>query len=555
MVTGVECAGLVLAVLPLFISTAEAYSKGAETLWGVILRSRADDALQDFYCEFHWQIGLLHEQLKSISNALADQGHISNNDDNIASQLKTWKNNAGIKKSLIVLLGSEASFRRFETATMSIVKLLGQLLRERKTISRPSQKGSITDNEQTMYDRLQEFAVNKELGKTKNSFAERFRFFRDKTHRDISLKNLGIWNKRLGKLISEAESRNKLTNPRTVSPPSDILQTSPFLRSLIGSPAIVREVTRDLYAALAGCWVCSCPGGHEARVCLNMEDALEHAGADIPITFDMLVNVADGKNLVMWKEGTVLIKLASSTRQDDDFRLQNICESLGICLASFRLRILMEHMSGQHSLWKLDTKPRRLCFSPEDPVPLKDLLDNFYIMTRAQKCELGLIVTYALLLFHDSPWNAIPWDKNKLSFFYRAVDEPDYLRPFITTRFEKGNTEVGTRGENVFHRNYNIFRLGILLIEIFTQSRIERFRTAQERREVRPGTEANTDLRVAYRVVEKLDDVPYRAAIKSCLELDWFPEGQRVLLEDLTVRKGIYENVIEPLKREQGFAS
>jgi hypothetical protein len=176
-------------------------------------------------------------------------------------------------------------------------------------------------------------------------------------------------------------------------------------------------------------------------------------------------------------------------------------------------------------------------------------------MTRAQKCELGLMVTYALLLFHDSPWNAIPWDKSKLSFFYRTVDEPDYLRPFITTRFERSNPEGGAQGKNVFHRNYNILRLGILLIEIFTQSRIERFRTSQERREVRPETEANIDLQVAYRVVDKLDDVPYRAAIRSCLDLDWFPEGQKVLLEDLAVRKGIYEYVIEPLKREQGFAS
>ncbi|KAL2865948.1 uncharacterized protein BJX67DRAFT_356822 [Aspergillus lucknowensis] len=215
----------------------------------------------------------------------------------------------------------------------------------------------------------------------------------------------------------------------------------------------------------------------------------------------------------------------------------------------------MEHMAGQHTLWMLDTKPRRLFFIPENPVPLKDLLDDFYIMTRAQKCKLGLMVTYALLLFHDSPWDATPWDKNKLSFFYRTVDEPDYLRPFITTRFERGNTEVGARGENVFHRNYNILRLGILLIEIFKQSRIERFRTPQERREVRPENEANVDLRVAYRVVEKMDDVPYRAAIWSCLDLDWYPQGRRVLLEDLAVRKGIYEHVIEPLKREQGFAS
>ncbi|KAL3463084.1 hypothetical protein BJX64DRAFT_287817 [Aspergillus heterothallicus] len=145
MVTGIECAGLVLAVLPLFVSTAEAYSKRAGTLWGVILRYRADEALQEFYCEFHWQVGLLHEQMKSISDALADQGHITSNSGNMASQLKAWKDNTGIEQSLTGLFGSEASFRRFETATMSIVKLLGQLLRERKTAFKPSQKVAITE--------------------------------------------------------------------------------------------------------------------------------------------------------------------------------------------------------------------------------------------------------------------------------------------------------------------------------------------------------------------------------------------------------------------------
>lgn len=43
---------------------------------------------------------------------------------------------------------------------------------------------------------------------------------------------------------------------------------------------------------------------------MNGEDALVQAGADIAIKFDMLVNVADGPNMVMCKEATVLIKLA-----------------------------------------------------------------------------------------------------------------------------------------------------------------------------------------------------------------------------------------------------
>ncbi|KAL4948851.1 hypothetical protein BDW69DRAFT_188871 [Aspergillus filifer] len=176
-------------------------------------------------------------------------------------------------------------------------------------------------------------------------------------------------------------------------------------------------------------------------------------------------------------------------------------------------------------------------------------------MNRAEKCELGLVVAYSLLLFHDSPWNVIPYGSKMLSFFYKSVDEPGYIRPFITTRFEQGNIQVGQPGSTVFYRNYNIMMLGIILIEIFMQAKIERFRTKKECQEVTPKTEANVNLNVAYRVAAKMDDAPHRAAIKAFLEMAWFPEGQKAFLEGFNVRKGLFMHVIEPLRREQGFAS
>ncbi|KAL4916458.1 hypothetical protein BDW62DRAFT_202612 [Aspergillus aurantiobrunneus] len=410
MATGIECAGVMLAVLPLFVSAVDAYSKGSEILWGVIIRSKYEEALHDF-CEFYYQIAILHKQLGSISDALPGQLPAAEHGGSLASQLGDWKGSPDMEKAMTALLGSDASYRLFDTITKKIVKLLGQLVRDKAT--------------------------------------------------------------------------------------------------------------------------------HK-----------------LPRKFDMLTSAASAQQLNAWREGTVCFKLATCARQDTESRLRNLCESLAICVSGYRLRILMEHMNGQQSLWKLDPKPRRLSFlESEAPVPLHGLLDNHFVMTREEKCGLGLIVTYSLLLFHDSPWNAMPWDKNKLSFFYKTEDEPDYLRPFITTHFEQGNTEVGHRGANVFHRNYNILMLGILLIEIFMQAKIERFRTRQERDEVQPTTEANINLKVAYRVTEKMDDAPHRAAIQACLDLYWVLEGQRVLLDDLDVRKGLFENVIGPLKREQGYAS
>ncbi|KAL4931108.1 uncharacterized protein BDV17DRAFT_257106 [Aspergillus undulatus] len=554
MASGVEFAGLALAVLPLFVSAVDAYSKGAETLWGVVIPSKSDAALHDFYCEFYYQIAVLHKQLESISNTMAGRGVVAQQGPTLTSQLDAWNCNHDMKNALTGLLGSDVELKLFEVIARKIVKLLGQLLREKSHRKFP-RKDYNTDNERIMFDRLQALAADIDSHKTKSTFAERFCFFREKKDRDICLKNLGIWNRRLEKLI--LGTKNQLGVTLTAEPHSDTSLKTPFFRNLVSSPGIVRDATHDLYATLSSCWVCNCAAGHETRVCLNIEHAIEQPGGDIPITFDMLVSAASAQQqLMVWREGTVSFNLATSPRQDSSSRLQNICESLDVCVGGYRLRILMEHMAGHSSLWRLEPRPKRLSFlDTEPPIPLDGLLDNHFVMTRAEKCGLGLIITYSLLLFHDSPWNVVPWDKHNLSFFFKTADEPEYLRPFITTRFEQGNSEVGQTGANAFHRNYNILMLGILLIEIFMQAKIERFRTKQEREEVNPKTEANVNIKVAYRVVKKMDDAPHRAAIKACLELDWLPQGQKVLLEDLDVRKGLFANVIEPLRREQGFAA
>jgi hypothetical protein len=132
---------------------------------------------------------------------LAHQVQIDHNDEPITTQLKAWKNNLATKQALITLLGSEASFHRFKTATMSIARLLGQLLRERKAASKPMRKvyfenaigylqradsfRALSQTTKIMFDRLQEFAINKESGNTKTSFADRFRFFRKNTPRHL----------------------------------------------------------------------------------------------------------------------------------------------------------------------------------------------------------------------------------------------------------------------------------------------------------------------------------------------------------------------------------
>src|ERR1700712_382286 len=169
----------------------------------------------------------------------------------------------------------------------------------------------------------------------------------------------------------------------------------------------------------------------------------------------------------------------------DDKKLDKICDALKMCVTDFRVRLLMEDINGQQTVWKLDPKPKRIVFlETEPPASLLDLLRDGAKMWPQEKRQLALICAYSLLLFHNSHWLRKGWDKSKLSFFYKLDSDPDYARPYISTRFEvrdgagekksiegapSGNlggetipekggndTEDESKVPDVAHRNFNI---------------------------------------------------------------------------------------------------
>ena len=147
-----------------------------------------------------------------------------------------------------------------------------------------------------------------------------------------------------------------------------------------------------------------------------------------------------------------------------------------------------------------DLDGRRIHFlETKSPVSLRDLLLGSAKMEPREKRELGLICAYSPLLFHDSPWLSKGWDKT-MSFFYKLDNEPDFLRPYLSTRFEVPAREVGQIGSRVFHRNSHIL---VLLVEIFNEKPIEAWRNARERTTITASTEPNINLKVASRVVKR----------------------------------------------------
>lgn len=172
-------------------------------------------------------------------------------------------------------------------------------------------------------------------------------------------------------------------------------------------------------------------------------------------------------------------------------------------------------------------------------------------MSPVEKRGLALVFSYSLLLFHDSGWLDRGWLKDNIFFFHKSEDEPDLEYPFLSTNFSNILTTDGQSMGILFHRNPNIFTLGVILIEIFNEKPIEGWRTAQDRSFSGP----NTDTIVADRIVKKMDQTPAREAIEACLSMDWVDQNHSAELNDPDVRDGFLRYVIAPLEQEMTWLS
>jgi hypothetical protein len=130
MVTGIECAGLVLAVLPLAIEAAKQYKHGVDTILDAVSSSRRDEKLEDFYEELWWEMFLLDRQLRDIVHALP---YLT--DDRKAGLMKAdnldqWTAKSDVTEALQEFFNSDTDFQTFMMIMGKIVQLLAQLVKD-----------------------------------------------------------------------------------------------------------------------------------------------------------------------------------------------------------------------------------------------------------------------------------------------------------------------------------------------------------------------------------------------------------------------------------------
>ncbi|TGO24877.1 hypothetical protein BPAE_0093g00400 [Botrytis paeoniae] len=532
--SGIEVTGLVLAVLPLFIEGAKAYSHGVETIRKTVSRRERDEKLMDFYDEFYWEIVQLDRQTLEVIKSLPYLSDKRKAELTMDIRLEAWKTDADVAQALIDYFGSQEDLDTFLHVMGKIAQLLSQLIKD-STIHVLS--GDIGQSK--MFSKLTEFAADRERGETTSTFKERTRFWKKEKDRETCLKNLSTWNKRLFRLTEQAQKEP--ATKKLSSGAKDV------------SLSHLRTLSQKLYKALAKCWGCNCPTQHEAQFCLKARgNSVKPAITEID--FDFLFSVQEDMQLGRWQEGTVVVRSNGGSVKADRSLLQKICDTVG-CRGPVDqcLQLLVEDTGSDEMLWQLRSTPKRLPKSAASQTEsLQAVLEKSTKLPLIIKRRLAVIFAHSLLQLHESYWKNKEWSKNHIFFFYDTAGALDFERPYLSTVFDPAIDEKHPPVDlNRFHRNPSILALGILLIEIHTGRLIESFRTETERQQVN----TNTDLTVANRVVMSLEDcsLGYRDVIQSCLDTPWVPAGQRVNLEDVATRAGVYQDVIQPLEEEFSY--
>ena len=114
MVTGLECCGLVLAVIPLVVEGAKAYSRGIESVQDVVQPDRFDAALDEFYEEIFCQMFEFRERVQYVIDCLPDLDDTRKAEVVEKFSEGDWKPNSDVALAFGARLRNQHDFQMFE---------------------------------------------------------------------------------------------------------------------------------------------------------------------------------------------------------------------------------------------------------------------------------------------------------------------------------------------------------------------------------------------------------------------------------------------------------
>ncbi|KAF1845080.1 uncharacterized protein K460DRAFT_405357 [Cucurbitaria berberidis CBS 394.84] len=584
--SGVEIAGLALAVLPILIAAAE-HAKSR----------RLEPRRAEFMENLAFEITLLHMSLTRLAKGLSELS------DELREKLsspqasqdleESWKSTE-VVHALKKRLGS--GHETFVVTVGAILACLEKLL-EKKSLGLSNEETTFAEQTYAKLDAIRHRTSSTPI----NALSHRVRFAIHEA-------------KKYGQILTKIKENNERLEKIVLWAADTVFATPELPKNSrpVGSPHIqLRPLMHTLHAALGGLWPCDCPGKHEARLCLlqhrdqRRDSMTTDTGEGDNVYFNMLMSLRSAENepYCRWLESQLCIALqediapqptrgvrfeldttsspiasgggiemitistgnteaalprrrraSTATRR----KIEKLCHTL---LQAERNLCSPQILFDGGCLWHVTSKQtsrrssRTLSVQgSEVDTSLASLLRGERKFRPKEKRILSVILANSLLHFCESPWLSKEWSKEHISFFSTAEKGGlDIHRPYLSTNFQAMVAEVEPDTFYRIHANPSVLALGILLLEIELDSPIERERGVQDLDE-HGKPNVNTDYFAALRLFEGIADDIYqnhRQAVSACLNCDFYDEEtMEPSLDNPEFRQAVYNNIVRPLEQE-----
>lgn len=354
----------------------------------------------------------------------------------------------------------------------------------------------------------------------------------------------------------------------------------------------VWNAAQSLFKALIASKNCTCEPTHEfgARLCLG---TYRKPGDDTDVDnfcdFDMFLSMKqDWHEVHVHTVNERIVRFALNNEQQHSRgknhgspakRVRKLCEPIKK-KRKFPYRLDFKVEDG--SLWKL--RSERSSF-PVDmtktPVSLDQLIkEGPRSLTEKTKRILAVLLGYAVLHLHGTPWLQPTWNSSSIIFFHTASSAIP-LRPFIQTELVQGSTgnttpNLDDDGEQergmpapdnfdpdemdvdpddlVLHQCPSLVTLAVMLMELYLATP---FKTLAKKYgiDLPEGIENCTisiDADLVFR--ECKSEIPencqFRYAVENCLDPKIWEDDNGKKLDNQMLRTMIYQEVVRPLEDE-----
>ncbi|PYH85260.1 putative subtilisin [Aspergillus uvarum CBS 121591] len=331
---------------------------------------------------------------------------------------------------------------------------------------------------------------------------------------------------------------------------------------------------QSLFLALVDSKDCTCQPVHDfgVRLCLGTFQTLPEADKerDHDCAFEMFLSMQHE-----WHETDVCfaksagINFAQTNKavqrpKVPAMKIKSLCEPIKKRKPYDRLKL---RVGEDGRLWKLRSEK---CYFAVDetkaPVSLQHLIQGQYrSLTDKTKRILAVILGYAVLYLHETPWLPPSWDPSSILFFH-TTSSAIPLKPFIQTQLARDHAVASPEtsildpddfdpddldpDDIMIHQCPHLVTLGIVLMELYLATS---FKELAEKY----GVSLNDRTRPidAELVFEQCkNEIPensqFHYAVKKCLDPKVWEDNNGARLSDNALKAAIYQEVVSPLEDE-----